>query len=437
MQAILRAVVVSLSILAAASAAWATAFPLRIGDNGNYLVDADDRPFLLHGDTAWSLIAELTREEVDLYLADRRSRGFNTLVVSLIEHKFASNAPANAYGQRPFAEGRPFEPNAAYFDHARWVLSRARDEGFVVLLTPAYLGFGGGEEGWYAQMQGAGTQKLEAYGRYLAEHFRELDNIIWLHGGDYDPADPSVVEAVIDGLRAGGDTALAAAHAGPDSIPAQVWPSADWMDIETIYSYSDVHREVLERHQMELGRPLLLLESFYEGEHNTSEQSLREAAYGALLGGASGQIFGNNPIWHFSGPGIYPVEQTWREALASRGAQSMTHLKMLFDGIDWWTLAPASADGPVQAEGGRLTTAVTGDRSWSISYLVDSGAVTVDRSAFASDTLSIRWYDPSAGIMSAGVEMQLVQGGAISIAPPAVSNRAGFGDWVLLVSAGR
>src|SRR5690606_22170520 len=111
MQAILRAVVVSLSILAAASAASATAFPLRIGDNGNYLVDADDRPFLLHGDTAWSLIAELTREEVDFYLADRLSRGFNTLVVSLIEHKFASNAPANAYGQRPFAEGRPFEPN--------------------------------------------------------------------------------------------------------------------------------------------------------------------------------------------------------------------------------------------------------------------------------------------------------------------------------------
>ncbi len=115
----------------------------------------------------------------------------------------------------------------------------------------------------------------------------------------------------------------------------------------------------------------------------------------------------------------------------------MTHLKMLFDGIDWWTLAPASADGPVQAEAGRLTTAVAGDRSWSISYLVDSGAVTVDRSAFASDTLSIRWYDPSAGIMSAGVEMQPAQGGAISIAPPAVSNRAGFGDWVLLVSAGR
>ncbi|NRC55951.1 DUF4038 domain-containing protein [Mesorhizobium sediminum] len=143
MPATLRAIFVSVLLLATASAAWATTFPLRINDGGSYLVDADDRPFLLHGDTAWSLIAELTREEVEVYLADRRSRGFNTLVVSLIEHKFASNAPANAYGNLPFAEGRPFEPNDAFFDHARWVLSRAREEGFVVLLTPAYLGFGG------------------------------------------------------------------------------------------------------------------------------------------------------------------------------------------------------------------------------------------------------------------------------------------------------
>ena len=436
MPATLRAILVSVLLLATASAAWASAFPLRIDDAGSYLVDSDDHPFLMHGDTAWSLIAELTREEVDVYLADRRSRGFNTIVVSLIEHKFASNAPANAYGNLPFAEGWPFEPNGAYFDHARWVLSRAREEGFVVLLTPAYLGFGGGEEGWYAQMQAAGTEKLEAYGRYLSEHFRGLDNIIWLHGGDYDPADPSLVEAVIDGLRAGDDGALAAAHGAPDSIPAQVWRNADWMDIETIYSYSDVHRQVLERYQMELGRPLFLLEGVYEGEHDSTEQSLREIAYGALLGGAAGQVFGNNPIWHFSGPGIYSVEETWREALASRGAESMTHLKTLFDGIEWWTLEPALADGPVQAAGGRLMTAVAPDRSWAISYLVAPTGVEIDPSKFGAERLSIRWYDPSAGVMGQPTAVSPDQGRPFAVAPPAQQNRAGFADWVLLVSAG-
>ena len=71
------------------------------------MVDAVGKPFLIQGDTAWSLIAQLTREDADLYLEDRRARGFNTILVSLIEAKFATNAPANAYGQPPFLKPGP------------------------------------------------------------------------------------------------------------------------------------------------------------------------------------------------------------------------------------------------------------------------------------------------------------------------------------------
>lgn len=431
-----RAAAMLLALLLPVSTTRAETFPLRVSDDASHLVDADGRPFLLHGDTAWSLIAELTKEEADLYLADRRSRGFNTIVVSLIEHRFASDAPANAYGDRPFPEGRPFEPNPAYFDYARWVVARAREKGFVVMLAPAYLGFGGGEEGWYARMLAAGPERLTAYGRYLAERFSGLDNIVWLHGGDYDPEDPSVVDAVVDGLRSGGNTALAAAHAGPDSIPAQVWPDAGWMNIETVYTYYDVNEQVLERQQMQLGRPLLMLESFYEGEHGSTEQSLRETAYGALLGGAAGHVFGNNPIWHFSGPGIYPAEETWGEALSSRGAQSMAHLKTLFDGIAWWTLVPTQEGGPVGGRAQRVMTAIADDRTWSLSYIVEPNTVTIEPSSFAADTLAIRWYDPSAGLMSAEVAIKSGQEGEpIAVAPPAASNRSDYRDWVLLVSA--
>jgi hypothetical protein len=145
-----------------------TTFPLRVEPGKRYLVDAAGRPFLLHGDTAWSLIAQLTREDVELYLDDRRGRGFNTILVSLIEHFYASNAPANVYGERPF-HGRPFEalaslddllpfltfadygaPNEAYFAHADWVLRRAAEKGFLVLLTPSYVGCC--EDGWHKAM---------------------------------------------------------------------------------------------------------------------------------------------------------------------------------------------------------------------------------------------------------------------------------------------
>ena len=71
-------------------------FPLSIKPGERYLVDAVGRPFLIQGDTAWSLIADLIRGNADLYLEDRHARGFNTILVSLIEAKFATNAPANA-----------------------------------------------------------------------------------------------------------------------------------------------------------------------------------------------------------------------------------------------------------------------------------------------------------------------------------------------------
>jgi hypothetical protein len=70
--------------------------------------------------------------------------------------------------------------------------------------------------------------------------------------------------------------------------------------------------------------PFFLIESAYENEHDATSQRLRTQAYHAVLSGAADQVFGNNPIWHFDGPGLFPLQVTWRDALGSRGAQSMT-----------------------------------------------------------------------------------------------------------------
>jgi Protein of unknown function (DUF4038) len=64
-----------------------------------------------------------------------------------------------------------------------WVLHRAADKGFLVLLTPSYTGFGGGAAGWYQEMKSNGTVQLQEYGRYLGQRYREFNNIIWVEGG--------------------------------------------------------------------------------------------------------------------------------------------------------------------------------------------------------------------------------------------------------------
>src|SRR6266404_5168613 len=77
-------------------------FPLTISADRRRLLDADGRPFLIQGDAAWSLIANLTYADAVRYLDDRRAKGFNTLIVNLVEHLFSRDPPRDAAGREPF-----------------------------------------------------------------------------------------------------------------------------------------------------------------------------------------------------------------------------------------------------------------------------------------------------------------------------------------------
>ena len=165
------------------------------------------------GDTAWSLIAELKRKEVNRYLADRKRRGFNTLLVNLLEHRFASKAPSNAYGDPPFTSpGDYATPNKAYFGYADWVLNRAAKEGFLVLLAPSYVGARDTDDGWWQEMASNSTTKMRAFGRYLGRCYAHLDNIVWVNGGDDNPPKPGLVDALAAGISETDPGALQTAH---------------------------------------------------------------------------------------------------------------------------------------------------------------------------------------------------------------------------------
>jgi hypothetical protein len=107
------------SLLGLLSPASAAVFPLKTADNGRFLIDQKGEPFLVAGDTAWSLMAQLSDENIDRYLDDRQRRGFNSIIVNLIEHRFSSNAPLTRAGLAPFTRTGDFStPNPAYFDFA-------------------------------------------------------------------------------------------------------------------------------------------------------------------------------------------------------------------------------------------------------------------------------------------------------------------------------
>ncbi len=410
------------------------AFPLKMTEGERFMRDDGGTPFFLHGDTAWSLIAELDREETSLYLKDRASRGFNAILVNLIEHKFASKAPANAYGMSPFLTNDPFaRPNPVYFDHARWVVEQACSLGLVVLLAPAYAGNGGGSEGWYQEMEAAGAETMQDYGVYVGERFGDLDNIVWVQGGDYNPPDKNLVRALVAGIKAGDPGALQTAHGSPGWAALEYWAGEPWLDLNNVYTYESVRDASLGQYALDPLMPFFLMESAYENEHEASEHRMRMQAYQAILSGASGHIFGNNPIWHFDGPGITEAPMTWQQALNSRGSRSMTVLKDIIAPMRWWLLEPdVDARLVVNDHGVReapATAARASDGSFALIYLPAGTEVSVDLAQLDGQAIVARWRDPSNGSI-APVTGSPFPAGEMQFTPPG-RNFAGYSDWLL------
>lgn len=412
-------------------------FPLRIAQGGRYLEDSAGQPFLLHGDTAWSLIAQLNPEEAELYLRDRQSRGFNTLLVNLIEHRYASRAPANIRGDAPFTRANDFTaPNEAYFAYADRMLRRARDLGFLVLLAPAYIGGDGGEDGWYQPMLAAGNAALRRYGAYVGRRYRAFDNILWVHAGDYNPPDRSVVLAVAEEIAAADPGALHTAHCAPETAPADFFRGAAWLNVNNVYTYRPVDPMARRQEQRRDRMPFIMIESAYENEHHASEQRIRSQAYQALLNGACGHVFGNSPIWHYGTSPIHPRPMRWQAALGSRGAQSMTQLRRIMEELPWTTLQPDTEErfliGPRGEGHERSVAAVARDGSCAVAYVAGGHSATVDLSALRSGDVAVRWIDPSAGNVLIAPEVEPARGHRWRLTSPG-ANASGFADWVLEV----
>lgn len=419
----------------------AVVFPLRVESGKRYLVDSAGTPFLMQGDSPWSLMVQLTREQVDQYLDDRRARGFNTLLVNLIEHHFSNNPPRNAYGQAPFlTPGDYGTPNEQYFAHVDWVIQRAADKGFLLLLVPSYLGYGGGDQGWYQEMVANGTTKLREFGRYLGRRYAGFSNILWMHGGDYNPPNKALVREIALGIREFDTRALMSAHCAPETAAAEYWGGESWLQINNVYTYNAVYSASLAQYGRSDQMPFFFLEGRYENEAGEgTEQRVRVQAYHALLSGATGQVFGNNPIWHFNAPnGLYPTSLSWQQALNGRGSQSMTHVRTLFAPRPWWTLQPDASNALLTAglSSGqdRAVAARATDGSFAIAYMPSVRTVTLNLAQLAGPRVNARWYDPASGTYSAVAGSPFLASGSQTFRP-AGNNTSGFGDWVLVLES--
>jgi len=431
-------------------------FPLRISPSRRYLVDRNDRPFLLRGDTPWALIVEPTTAGAIAYLDDRRARGFNTIMVNVIDHGSGGHTPPwrNAAGDLPFTDNHDFTTTVdGYFDHAEQVVQEARARGFLVLLVPAYLGYGCGNEGWCADMKANGVGKLRAYGQYLGTRFKNYPNIVWVQGGDRTPdtagtpSERDLVEAVVQGIRIGdGDVHLHTAHWSSGTAGSDV--ATTWLDIDSLYTYTSPHVYVaaLALNGRDSGvRPLFLIESSYENEHQTTRLQLRAQMYQPVLSGGAGFLFGNFPVWALWVPGNPPWKFDdggypggWATALDTPGARSAKIATDLLETNRWWELRPDTAHTVMTSGFGTsgsndyALAASTADGRLAVAYYTARLSPSVNLGQFAGPVRA-RWVDPSSGTATTIAGSPFTNSGSQIFTPPAGGNGDGSNDWLLIL----
>lgn len=413
-------------LCAFAGACWAAsdgAYPVRVGPDKRHIVDRSGAPFLIQGDAAWSLISGLTKEEAERYLENRKRKGFNSIIVNLIEHKF--HGPVNRYGEGPFTTPADYTtPNEKYFEHADWVIRKAGEKGIQVFLAPIYLGYKGSDEGWVEETLANGVEKCRKWGDYVGRRYKDFDNIVWLIGGDRDPGTSlDEVNAIADAIKATDKRHIFCAHVAPESISTEQYKDNDWLDLNATYSYQIVHQKLLADYDRKPVRPFFLMESTYEGEHNASTVQIRRQAYWAILCGATGQFMGNRPIWLFD-PG-------WEAALDSTGSQDMARLGALFHSRPWQDLVPDEkhevvVDGLGEFLGlDYLSAARTGDGGTVITYLPTPRTFTVDMTKVSGKSAKGWWFNPRMGKATAAGTFPTTS--KKHFVPP------GDGDWVLVL----
>ena len=201
-----------------------------------------------------------------------------------------------------------------------------------------------------------------------------------------------------------------------------------WVDVNCTYTYEIVHQKLLADCRRLPVRPFFLMESSYEGEHNSSAVQIRRQAYWANLCGGCGQFMGNNPIW--------PFNHGWEQAMDLVGSRDMVHLKDLFASRPWFHLVPDAQHQVVTGGLGEfrgldyLAAARTHDGGTAIAYMPTARAVTVDLTKICGKSAVAWWFDPRTGEAQAAGEFATE--GSQGFEPPSE------GDWVLVLDdAGR
>ncbi len=385
---------------------------MALSSDGTYLVNTfTNQPVFIVGDDAFAMDGNLSDSDLETYLSDRASKGFNLIWISVVDNVYSINPPNDFLGNAPFSGGDFLNMQEAYFSQLDYVIQRAAAYGITVLLNPAFSGNPCNGGGWCPEMEAASDATMTAYGSFLGNRYKNYSNIIWLIGGDAEisqlgSALKNKLNDIAVGIRSADTVHLMTAENIRGQSALDEWSGASWLGLNALYNVpSDFPAAANANYTRPDFLPFFELEDWYEGEHSMTPLGLRTEAYWAVLSGAYlGGLFGNNAIWPF-GDSWDTMGQTWQSQLGSTGSVQRSIMGKLFRSREHWKMVPDINHTVVTAgygSGQTLTVASrTSDGQTIIAYIPNGNAttITVDLTKITSQSqqANCAWFNPSTG----------------------------------------
>lgn len=422
-------------------------FPLKANADKKYITDQNNQPFFLNGCSVWNLPFAVNYSEAKALLTKLKAKKFNTVLLKITpDTRTDDYGPDDRiYNNDAFADFDINKPNEIYFKHVDSLLALCNEMNMAVMVAPLYLGCCG--DGWLEIIEkySDAEKKCRQYGEWIANRYKHLPNLIWVSGGDHNPNAGAI--AFAEGIASVDTTHLHTFHAHPGKSSGERFKGHGWhtlssaytyfpsLETDTAWQYKHVYAMMYEEMLYKYHMPCILIESAYEKERHTTAQTIRRQVYWALLGGASGQVYGHR--------NTYPVDKKVMTALDDPGAASMGIFKTFTETIPWYKLKAdwphtlfVSGRGnfnPTEYPGGDeyAAAAFTTDSALAILYMPTYRQVGVNMSRFKS-TVTAQWFDPSSGLYK-NVTGSFANRGIKNFVPPSFNNAKEYNDWILIL----
>jgi hypothetical protein len=416
--------------------------------DGHYLL-RNGKNFFWMGDTGWELFHRLDRQQADFYLHTRSKQGF-TVIQAVVLAEFDGLHTPNAYGDLPLLNDDPTTPNEKYFKLVDYIIDKASEEGLVIGLLPTW-GDKVSKGSWGIGPVIFTPRNALIYGRWLANRYKNRNNIIWILGGDRNPENDtalriwrSMAAGILEGTGGNG-TALMSYHPQPnDQGSGQYFFYDNWFSFNMFQNghcrNSAVYDKIYAAWLRSPAKPVLDAEPIYEdhpvcfnvkdlGTSNAFD--VRQFAYLDLFSGAFGHTYGCHDIWQFyskdheavNGPHFF-----WPAALELPGAVQMKYVRTLMESHPMTERVP---DQSLILESNLPPSEriqATRGKDYMFIYSSNGKPFTVFTEKISGNILNVYWFNPRKGSVIS--EARIKNKGPKIFSPPS----SGYGqDWVLIL----